>query len=141
MGDVNAGDLHQVARLLREVALTATANRGDRGVPVGHLAIVEDVAHNNGTSIGEVSDRTGLAQSLVSRTVAQMRDAGVLRTETDPADARRVRITIDPGARRMFSSRGARPVGPALQAVRPDTPKQDLRRAEQLLDELADLLL
>lgn len=141
MSNVNAGDLHQLARLLREVALAATANRGQRGVPVGHLAIVEDVATHHGASVGEIAERTGLAQSLVSRTVASMRDAGVLRTEPDPADARRVRVSVDPKARRMFRSRGARPVAPALRDLRPDASSKDLRRAETLLDELASLLL
>lgn len=138
---MNAGELHQLARLLREMALTATAHRGERGVPLGHLAVVEDVANHRGTSIGEIAGRTGLAQSLVSRTVAQMRDAGILRTERDPADGRRVRISVDPKARRMLKSRGARPVAPALRATRPETSAKDLRRAEKLLEELAALLL
>lgn len=138
---MNAGELHQLARLLREAALAATANRGERGVPLSHLAIVEYVATHDRASVGETAERTGLAQSLVSRTVASLREAGLLRTEPDPADARRVRISIDPRARRMLRSRGARPVAPALRAVRPESSSADLRRAEKLLDELAALLL
>jgi DNA-binding MarR family transcriptional regulator len=138
---VNAGELHRLARSLREIATAATADPGERSVSAGDIAIAEDVAHHEGTSVGQVAERTGLAQSLVSKTVAAMRDAGVMVIEPDPADRRRVQISIAPAARSdLFRDRGGRPVAPALREVLPGVPKRDLKTIERLLDELAGLL-
>ena len=124
--------------MLREIASTATADPGEGRVSAGHLAIAEDVAHHEGTSVGEIARRTGLAQSLVSKTVAQMREAGIFVTSQDPSDGRRQRVGIDPGARAdVFAARGARPIGDAIRSVQPSLSKADARRVEQLLDELA----
>jgi DNA-binding MarR family transcriptional regulator len=138
---VNAGDLHRLARLLRELALTATADPGERRVSPGHLAIVEDVSHNDETSIGEIARRTGLAQSLVSNVVAQLRDAGVFATRADPADRRRVLVKIREAMRRdVFASRGARPIDAAIRTTLPDASEGDVAQIVRLLDELAERL-
>ena len=138
---MNAGELHRLARTLREMALTATADPGEPRVSAGDLAIAEDVAHHSGTTVGAVADRTGLAQSLVSRTVAQMRDAGVFVTASDPADGRRTLVSVAPATRAgVFRSRGGRPIDDALRAHLPDASAADLRRVGELLDELAGRL-
>lgn len=139
---MNAGQLHRLARLLREVASAATADPGEVPLAGGHTAIVEDVAYHDGTSVGDIARRTGLAQSLVSKTVAAMRDAGVLVTAGDPADGRRVLVSVSPATRaRVFRSRAVRPIEPAIRARRPDVSETDLRRLGELLDELAERLL
>jgi DNA-binding MarR family transcriptional regulator len=141
MSDVDAGDLHRLARALREVALDATADPGEARVAAGDLAVAEDISHHQPTSVGEIAARTGLAQSLVSRTVAKMQSARVLITSTDPADRRRTLISIAPETRtRMFRSRARRPVEPALRSRYPDASKEDVARAVTLLEELADVL-
>jgi DNA-binding MarR family transcriptional regulator len=138
---MRAADLHRLARVLRETALVATANPGEGQAPAGLIAIVEDIARHEATSVGEIARRTGLAQSLVSTTVASLREAGALTTERDPRDARRQLISIEASMQKSFRSRGARPVSGALREMFPEAPKQDLRRAEELLDELAALLM
>ncbi len=139
---MNAGQLHRVARRLREIAITATAQPGEQPVSAGDLAIVEDVADHDGSSIGEIARRTGLAQSLVSKTVAAMRDAGVLVTAADPADARRVLIGVDPETRaELFRSRAVRPIEPALRDHLPGASDHELAQIAELLDELGGLLL
>lgn len=135
---MNAGELHRLARALREIATAATADPGEARVSAGHLAIAEDVAHHEETSVGEIARRTGLAQSLVSKTVAQMRDVGVFVTRQDPDDGRRVLIGIHPQTRAdVFAARGARPIAAAIRAARPGASDAEIRRIEKLLDELA----
>lgn len=135
---MNAGELHRLARLLREIATAATADSGEKRVSAGHLAIVEDVAHHERTSIGEIAARTGLAQSLVSRVVAEMRDAGVFVATRDRQDRRRRLIAIDPAARSdVFAARAARPVDAAIRAARPLASDADVDRIVKLLDELS----
>lgn len=92
-------------------------------------------------SVGEIAARTGLAQSLVSRTVAKLHDAGVVVTERDPGDGRRVLISIAPDVRTgLFRSRARRPVGPALRSRYPDSSEAEIARVVALLQELADIL-
>jgi DNA-binding MarR family transcriptional regulator len=91
--------------------------------------------------VGEIAARTGLAQSLVSRTVAKLQAAGVVVTERDPDDGRRVLISIAPGIRTgLFRSRARRPVEPALRSRYPDSSEAEIARIVALLQELADIL-
>ena len=137
---MTARDLHRLARFLRELALRATADAGDSGISAGDLAIVEDVAHHSGTSIGAIAQRTGLAQSLVSKTVATMRDAGVFAVRPDPGDRRRVVVSVSSQSRDTFRARGDRPIEPALRELRPNASDADVERVAELLDQLAQLL-
>lgn len=138
---MNAGQLHALARLLREIATLATADPGEAPVPGGVLAIVEDIAHHEGTSVGEIASRTGLAQSLVSTTVGAMRDRGILETTSDPNDRRRALIRVEPRARgELFHSRAVRPIDSAIRYVRPSAPEAEIERVIELLDELGQLL-
>jgi len=139
---VDAGQLHRLARVLREVATAATADPGELPVSAGDLAIAEDIAHHEGTSIGQITQRTGLAQSLVSKTVAAMRGGGVLVTAPDPSDGRRLLVSVDAAIRAdVFSSRATGPIDAALHQARPGISPTDLRRFGELLDELAVHLL
>ena len=67
----------------------ATANEGERPVAASTVAIVEDVTAHPQSPITEIVQRTGLAQSLVSRTVDRLQTLGVLTVGHDPADGRR----------------------------------------------------
>jgi DNA-binding MarR family transcriptional regulator len=135
---LTAGELFGLARLLREVALAATREQDEPPAPPGLVAIVDDIAHHDGTSIGEVAARTGLAQSLVSKTVARLRDAGVVEVGRDAADRRRTRIAITGTARsQVFAARGARTITPVLRERFPGLSADRLEQVELLLEQLA----
>lgn len=147
---MDAGRLHRLSRTLREIATAATAEAGDDRVSAGDLAIIEDLARHDGTTVGEVARRTGLAQSLVSTTVAGLREGGVVTSEPDPGDRRRTLITIEGSVREhVFSERALRPVDVALtsavRAVQPEAADEEVdartEAAGRLLDELATLLI
>ena len=66
---------------------------------------------------------------------------GVVVTERDPYDGRRVLVSIAPGIRtRLFRSRARRPVEPALRSRYPDSSEAEIARVVALLTELADIL-
>jgi DNA-binding MarR family transcriptional regulator len=116
---VRAAELHRLARLLREIALRATGNTGADRVNAGELAVLEDVARFPGSTIRDITDRTGLAQSLVSRITRAMAEAGALTVQPDPIDRRRVRIDLTPSTRAAVLGRAA---GTIAAAVAESTP-------------------
>lgn len=89
---MRASELHRLARTLREIALEATGNTGADRVNAGELAVLEDVAHHPGSTIRDITERTGLAQSLVSRIVHATATAGALAVTPDERDRRKVRV-------------------------------------------------
>jgi hypothetical protein len=73
--------------------------------------------------------------------VAKLHDAGVVVTERDPDDGRRVLISIAPDIRPgRLRSRAWRPVEPALRSRYPDSSEAEIARVIALLTELADIL-
>ena len=101
--------------------------------------IVEIVMDHPGGSVTDVAQRTGLAQSHVSVLVARLRDRDILETVTDPADGRRTLIQVSRRAQRAIANRAQRSVDDALLTATGDLVAA--RRAAELLDELAQLLV
>lgn len=138
---MNAGQLHRLARVLRHIAQAATANAGERPVAASTVAIVEDVTGNPQSPITEIAHRTGLAQSLVSRTVERLQTLGVLTVGHDPADGRRTLVSVSPQTRRLdFAERAERPITDAIRQVAGVSGEQQ-RRIEAALAVLGDELL
>lgn len=138
---MNGGELHRLARVLRELAQLATRDPGERSPGAGTLAVVEDVHAHPDTRIKDIVQRTGLAQSQVSRTVDQLRLAGVLQLGKDPADGRSTLVRLDATTRQDFVHRGARSISDALKQALPDLTEGRRRRIEAALEVLAAELL
>lgn len=130
---MRAADLHRLARLLREIALQATGNTGPDRVNAGELAVLEDIARHPGSTIGDVTGRTGLAQSLVSRIVRGAADEGALVVEPDQQDRRRVRISLSDRTRAAILDRAGNTVD---DAVATSTPALSESERQALLDHL-----
>lgn len=127
--------------MLREIAQLATANEGERPVAASTVAIVEDVTDHPRSPITRIAQRTGLAQSLVSRTVDRLQAHGVLTVERDPADGRRTLVSVDPKTRRLdFSQRAERPIADAIRQLTGVSGEQRLR-VEAALEVLGEELL
>jgi DNA-binding MarR family transcriptional regulator len=99
----------------------------ENGLPQGRVAtsirlVLADVAYHPGSSVTEVTERTGFPQSLVSLAVAKLREVGMVESEADPADRRRTLV---------------RPTA-ALEATvrRADTPQVEALVADELPAEL-----
>lgn len=139
---MNAGQLHRLARVLREIAQTATANEGEKPVAASTVAIVEDVTEHPHSPITEIARRTGLAQSLVSRTVDRLHAAQVLTVGHDPADGRRTLVSVNPQTRHGdFARRAERPISQAIGQVVTGMSSEQQHRIEAALEVLAGELL
>ncbi len=138
---MNAGELHRLARVLRDVALASTSRPGEPVVPASLVAVIEDVADHPDSSVGEIAARTGLAQSMVSTTVVRLRDSHVLRTTPDVHDRRRTLVSLTPSIRGTFHTRGGQPIEGALRAVLPGVEGDRLNRVLGALDVLGQELL
>jgi hypothetical protein len=68
--------------------------------------VLADVFAHPGSSISEITARTGMPQSHVSETVARLREQGTVESFPDPADRRRTRQRAAP------EERHARRTGP-----------------------------
>jgi DNA-binding MarR family transcriptional regulator len=139
---MNAGQLHRLARVLRQIAQAATANEGERPVAASTVAIVEDVTEHPHSPITEIARRTGLAQSLISRTVDRLQAAGILATGRDPGDGRRTLVSVTAEARhRDFADRAERPISEAIGQVVAGMSSEQQHRVEAALEVLAGELL
>ncbi len=137
---MRAAELHRLSRTLREVALAASGDAHERPT-YGEIAVVEDLALHGPSPIGVVAERTGVAQSLVSKVARALVDAGVVETAADPADGRRRVLSLVPGVvDGLLRPRGDRPVAEALAAVAPHLDAAAAARTEALLAQLAALL-
>jgi DNA-binding MarR family transcriptional regulator len=86
---MNPMSLFLLGRKLTQIA--------EGALPQGKMAksgrlIYVDVEYHPNSSISEITERTSLPQSLVSTTVAQLRDLGLLATHPDAADRRRTLV-------------------------------------------------
>ncbi|MFE0462503.1 MarR family transcriptional regulator [Kitasatospora sp. NPDC058965] len=125
----------RLAELGREMAVDPAAGT----LTPGEIAVVADVHQHPHTSVQEIRVRTGFAQSHVSTSVARLRERGLLDAAPDPADGRRTLLTVSARARRAIRAWVSRPADPVIARALPDPDRA--RRATELLDELATLLL
>ncbi len=137
---MRAADLHRLARDLRAIALLATENTGSDRVNAGELSVLEDISRNPGATISEITRRTGLAQSLVSRVTRAMADAGALTIEPDETDRRKVRIELAPETRAIIIKRANNPISAAITASTPLLSLEKRRDLEQHLAAAEQLL-
>ncbi|MDA8332092.1 MAG: MarR family winged helix-turn-helix transcriptional regulator [Candidatus Dormibacteraeota bacterium] len=138
---MTVGELFRLARVLHEIALVAATDPGQTPPSAGLVAVTDDIAHHEGTTVGETAARTGLAQSLVSKVVAQLREGGVVEIGVDESDRRRNRIRITESARaQVFAERGHRSAADALRKRFPERGEAQLAQIEARLKALADEL-
>ncbi|MFF1398548.1 MarR family transcriptional regulator [Streptomyces sp. NPDC058287] len=88
---MNGVELFLLGRTLMKVGEQAMP-RPKEAAPGSTRAVVValgDLVSHPGTTVGEISARTGLPQSQVSTAVARLVEAGSATAEPDPADRRR----------------------------------------------------
>jgi DNA-binding MarR family transcriptional regulator len=130
--------LNRLGRRLVDLSREVTTSSAASTLSATDAAVLEDLLAHPDSSINQVAARTGFAQSHVSVTIARLRDLQLLTTTVDPSDRRRIRARLAPRTRRAILRRaGHRADAVIASAVDPAAG----RRAVQLLDELADLLL
>ncbi len=63
-------------------------------LPAGALIVMRDVRAHPGSSISDITARTGLPQSHVSESVNKLRVKGMVEINADPADRRRTLVKL-----------------------------------------------
>ena len=87
----------------------------------------------------EVAHRLDSTASKASRTVASLRDLGLLETEPDPEDGRAIQIVATAAGRRVVAERHVRLVG-AVADLFAHTDPAERERIADLLGQLEPLL-
>jgi DNA-binding MarR family transcriptional regulator len=91
-------------------------------MPTGPSLVLRDVFANPGSSITDITTRTGLPQSYVSESVARLRGQGIVVTSADPADGRRTLVRVSDQHPRTVAAKGSVPVDAALAAALSEPP-------------------
>jgi transposase len=97
MGRMNGLELFLLGHKLIRIGQEAIPRSEFHRLTNSARTILVDVFEHPGSSIREVTERTGFPQSLVSSSVARFREDGLMVTETDPADRRRTLVRPAPG--------------------------------------------
>jgi DNA-binding MarR family transcriptional regulator len=118
---------------------------GEEGLPGQGLnnsvrLVLLDIAANPGSSISEITARTGYPQSHVSTSVIKLRQMGTVRTEVDPGDRRRTLVWIVPEAVQRAQARIRSTADAAIGRALGDPPESELAEVLAALEMLAERL-
>ena len=102
--------------------------------------VLIDIGANPGSSISEITARTGYPQSHVSTSVNRLREFGAVRTEVDPRDRRRTLVWIVPKAIRRARSRVGSTADAAIARALGNPPSSELAEVMAALDLLTERL-
>jgi DNA-binding MarR family transcriptional regulator len=143
MNDMNASELFLLGRKLMKLGEEAIppSERAPDGVPASVRLVMADVIYHPGSSVSEITERTGFPQSLVSLSVARLRDYGVVETEPDPADRRRTLVRPVEGAVRRGTQHGAVPVDKTIAQAIGAEAEDRLPEALAALELLGELMI
>ncbi len=117
------------------------ADQPGGGLPTSVRMVLVDISAHPGSSIGEITARTGFPQSHVSASVARLREQGVLETSVDAVDGRRTLVRLGESFRERLATRAPVPVDAALAAELASPDRADLARVIDALEAVAERLI
>jgi DNA-binding MarR family transcriptional regulator len=103
--------------------------------------VLVDISVHPGSSIGEITARTGFPQSHVSASVARLREQGVLETSVDAVDGRRTLVSLGESFRKRLAARAPVPVDAALAAELASPDPEDLAQVIDALEAVAERII
>lgn len=118
----------------------SVTQRSAGNLPPGTLLVMRDVFAHPGSSITDITARTGLPQSYVSDSVARLRERAIAETTADPADGRRRLVSITGQHMQTVARRSATDADTALLNELGDIDDDSARRVIDVLSELAGRL-
>lgn len=137
---MNVAQLAKLNRVLRDVLMLASSEK-DRSVSPGQVAIFEDIYKHSPTTIQDITRRTELAQSFVSKTIARMKQRGVVKVRQSQADKRKSILTFNPELSGFVQAMSERSIYEALAQYFPDAGEDTIARIDVLLNEVCELLV
>jgi DNA-binding MarR family transcriptional regulator len=130
-------DLFVLGRRLMKLAEEGLPGQG---LNTSARLVLLDIGANPGSSISEITARTGYPQSHVSTSVIKLREFGAVRTEIDPGDRRRTLVWIVPEAVRMARNRVTSTADAAIARAMGDPPAAEVTKVIDALEMLAERL-
>jgi DNA-binding MarR family transcriptional regulator len=125
---------------IAESAFAADPEHGG-GLPTSVRMVLVDISMHPGSSIGEVTARTGFPQSHVSASVARLRAEGALETSVDSGDGRRTLVRLAAGFSERARRRPPIAVDAALAAGIPSADPQRVAQTIEALEVVAELVI
>ncbi len=139
---MDAVDVYLLGRRLMKIAEAAfPSDPTSVPLPSSVRMVLVDVSEHPGSSISEITARTGFPQSHVSASVARLREQGVLETRVDAADGRRTLVELADGFRDRRTGRRPVPVERALAAELGSSAPDELEPVFVALEVLAVRLI
>ncbi len=139
---MNAVEVYLLGRKLIKIAESAfAADEPGGGLPTSVRMVLVDISAHPGSSIGEITARTGFPQSHVSASVARLREQGVLETSVDAVDGRRTLVRLGDSLRERLATRAPVPVDAALAAELASPDRADLAQVIDALEAVAERLI
>jgi DNA-binding MarR family transcriptional regulator len=134
---MDALELIQLGRRLVRIGEQVLRSAGDEPAPpLGPSLVLQDVFGHPGSSVTDITARTGLPQSYVSESVARLREQGIVLTEVDRADRRRTLVRTNPEHLRRVAHKGSASVDAALAEAFDDA---DPAQVEVFIDALVEM--
>lgn len=120
--------------------LMKLAEHGLPGQGINNSArlVLIDIGAHPGSSISEITARTGFPQSHVSTSVSRLREFGVVRTEADVGDRRRTLVWIVPEAVERARRRVTSTVDDAIANALGNPPPSEVSEVVTALEMLAE---
>jgi DNA-binding MarR family transcriptional regulator len=137
---MNGLELFLLGRKLMKMGEEAIPPSGFHKMPTSVRSVLIDVYEHPGSSVSEITARTGFPQSHVSASVTRLRQAGGLITTTDPADRRRTLVSPNPAIQRRLPSMAWVPVDDVLARAIGTSDQGQVSEAVAALELLARLL-
>jgi DNA-binding MarR family transcriptional regulator len=109
-------------------------------LPAGALIVMRDVLTHPGSSITDITARTGLPQSYVSESVNKLRVKGIAEINADPADRRRTLVRLTSSNVDKVARHSAREADDVLRTALGDLDEVRVRQVIAVLAELAGWL-
>jgi DNA-binding MarR family transcriptional regulator len=138
--DVMALDLIVLGRQLAKIGESVLRGGSPPSTPTSVGLVLRDVLAHPGSSISDITARTGMPQSHVSDTVAQLVERGLLESTRDPADKRRTLVQAAQSHPRNVARAGMRSVDAALVEALGGMPADAARELIATLEDLASRL-
>jgi DNA-binding MarR family transcriptional regulator len=133
---MKAAELFLLSRKLMQLAESALPRGGKSATSLRFVLI--DIGYHPDSSISEITERTGFPQSLVSMSVAKLRELGVVATGPDPTDRRRTLVRPTPHMTELAEQgAGGVSVDDAIFDALADTDRGELEPVLDALDLLA----
>jgi DNA-binding MarR family transcriptional regulator len=135
-----AFDLIVLGRQLSRIGETVMRGQAPPAQPTSTGLVLADVFAHPGSSISEITARTGMPQSNVSEAVARLREQGTVESFPDPADRRRTLVRVSAQHPRNVMRAALVPADAALAAALGDLSPDEAAGIIQTLETLADRL-